>query len=875
MSDTDIAIIGMACRFPGSENVEEFWANLEKGIESLNDYTHYEPALRNKEENSLHFIKVNNLIRGYDCFDADFFAISEREAKLIDPQHRLFLECAWSALEHAGYCPATTSEKLIGLYAGVYANYYLLQNIYSNIENYDPASELSITLGNEKDHLTTFTAYKLNLKGPVLTVQSTCSSGLASVHLACESLLTYSSDVMLAGGVTLSVPQIGGYYYQGGGLLSRNGQVRAFDSHASGTVYSNGVGVVVLKRLSDAQEDHDTIYAVIKGSALNNDGSTKVGYVAPSIEGQMAVIRRALRNADVDSNSITLLEGHGTGTPMGDGIELEALLNVYEGVSPGNCALGSVKSNIGHLGPAAGISGLIKLALSLYHSKIPASLNFQQPNEKLKSSTCPFYVNTQTKKWDCIGKKRAGLSSFGLGGTNVHAILEEPPKKERESNQPDETYIFCLSAKNALSLQKIMANMQSYLERNPFFKPHDIAYTLLHGRHHFDYRFSTTFQSTTSLIEQLKLAQEIENISLPRENQKQLVLHIKIDSSNQLRNLIQLIHLDPLVNAHFHHICQQYKAYCHQIEVDWDNLWICFRKDAQLYKSSSLFLFTLYYTLTSLALDLGLSVAGIAAEGIGQLIAIFISKKVAIHEFLPLILSWEHCFSMDSFLKSKGGLWESLLSKKSCIPIYHLSNQTLHPLNLNELDLWSNSENQEIIHDESNILISISHFHLHKASGKGFQYIIADLWQQGFNVNWEKYWKCLHKETTAYRIPLPTYAFQRTRYWLEEKTNSHSSEKQNTDSLEGDIEQEMICLWKKYLGTEQIEIEDNFFEKGGTSLIATSLISGIQQHFQVEMELKDLFEDPTLKGSIDFVMNKTLFALDDKDLDSLIGNSRE
>ncbi|MBW4611876.1 MAG: SDR family NAD(P)-dependent oxidoreductase [Desmonostoc vinosum HA7617-LM4] len=429
-----IAIIGMAGRFPKAKNIAEFWQNLCNGVESISTFTD-EDLIANGIETALlndsNYVKSGTVLENIDLFDAAFFGFNPKEAELTDPQHRIFLECAWEALEDAGY-DSNKSENRTGIYAGVGWNSY--QSFNLNQDQIGSANSFQKLIGNDKDFLTTRVAYKLNLQGPSITVQTACSTSLVATNLACQSLLNYQCDMALAGGVSIRVPQKTGYLYQEGGILSPDGHCRAFDAQAKGTIIGNGVGVIVLKRLTEAIADRDHIYAIIKGSAINNDGSQKVGYTAPSIKAQAEAIAEALLIAGVEPESIGYIEAHGSGTPLGDPIEIAALSQVFRASTnqKGFCAIGSVKTNIGHLDAAAGVAGLIKTALTLKHKVIPPSLNFEQPNPEIDFANSPFYVNTQLREWQTMDTpRRAGVNSLGIGGTNVHVILEEAPVREQ------------------------------------------------------------------------------------------------------------------------------------------------------------------------------------------------------------------------------------------------------------------------------------------------------------------------------------------------------------------------------------------------------------------------------------------------------------
>ncbi|HEY2914323.1 MAG TPA: polyketide synthase, partial [Candidatus Angelobacter sp.] len=390
-----IAVIGMSGIFPGAHNVEEFWQNLRDGVESISRFTEAELELNGDSAlaRDSRYVKSKAILDGVELFDASFFGFTPREAELADPQQRLFLQCAWSALENAGY-DTQRFDGSIGVFGGVSFSHYLFANLLSNRDLIDSSGFLQTSIRNRTDHLTTNVAYKLNLKGPAVTVQTACSTSLVAVHLAAQSLINYECDMALAGGSSISLPQKTGYMYQEGGILSPDGHCRAFDAKAQGTVSGNGVGIVVLKRLEDALADRDHIEAVILGSAIGNDGSGKVGYTAPSIEGQAQVIAEAQLVAGVDPDTISYIEAHGTGTKMGDPIEVAALNQVFKAKTnkKGFCAIGALKSNIGHLDTAAGVAGFIKTVLSLKHQTLPPSLHFEQPNPEIDFANSPFFV---------------------------------------------------------------------------------------------------------------------------------------------------------------------------------------------------------------------------------------------------------------------------------------------------------------------------------------------------------------------------------------------------------------------------------------------------------------------------------------------------
>jgi acyl transferase domain-containing protein/acyl carrier protein len=494
----EVAIIGMAGRFPGANSIDEFWRNLTNGVESLSFFSDGEIQAAGVDPELLthpNYVKARPIITGCDLFDAGFFGYSPRDAELTDPQHRLFLECAWEAIENGGYQSGNYRGQ-IGVFAGANISSYWL-NFQSCPDVARSVSVYQLAVGNDKDSLTTNVSYKLNLKGPSLAVQTHCSTSLVAVHLACQSLLLGECDMALAGGVSIRVPQKVGYLYDGEGMDSPDGRTRAFDARAQGTVIGDGVGVVLLKRLADALADGDSIYAVIKGSAINNDGSSKVGFTAPSVEGQSEAVAIALSRAQVDARTIGYIEAHGTATRLGDPIEVSALTKAFRASTDAKsfCAIGSVKSNVGHLDKAAGVTGLIKATLALKHGMIPPSLHFIEPNPEIDFENSPFYVNTRLSKWESNGHpRRAGVNSLGMGGTNAHVVLEEAPALE-PSGDSRPWQLLVMSAKTGSALERMRENLIDYLRRHSEVNIADLAYTLQLGRRIFDHRLVAVCQS--------------------------------------------------------------------------------------------------------------------------------------------------------------------------------------------------------------------------------------------------------------------------------------------------------------------------------------------------------------------------------------------
>src|SRR5215470_50341 len=473
-----IAIVGMSGRFPGAQNVEQFWHNLVNGVDSVarlrEDELEYSVATGEAMAEGQKFIRARGVLDGVDLFDAEFFGIYPKEAQLIDPQHRLFLECAWEALESAGHAPESY-RGLIGVYACLAMNTYFLHNLCVDrgfaadfSANYQVGGYQTM-LGNDKDFMPTRVSYKLNLRGPSMTVQSACSTSLVAVCQACTSLLTYQCDMALAGGVSITFPQKRDYRYQEEGLASADGTCRTFDADACGTVFGHGVAVLLLKRLEDAIADGDPILAVIKGFAVNNDGSDKIGYAAPSVNAQADVTAMAQAAASIHADTISYVEAHGTATPLGDPIEVAALTSAFRrgGVSRNQyCALGTAKTNIGHLDVAAGATGLIKTVLQLQNEFIPPLLHFKSPNPKIDFANSPFFPVSTGIEWKRSDTpRRAGVSAMGIGGTNAHVVVEEAPLAVSGSSRG--TQLLPLSAKTPTALAATSARLADYLESHP------------------------------------------------------------------------------------------------------------------------------------------------------------------------------------------------------------------------------------------------------------------------------------------------------------------------------------------------------------------------------------------------------------------------
>ncbi|WP_153557022.1 type I polyketide synthase [Roseimaritima sediminicola] len=505
-----VAIIGMAGRFPGADDVAAFWQNLIQGRSGIIDVTG-ESSHASRLPQQEHYVGKTAMIPHADHFDAEFFGIFPRQAVEMDPQHRLFLETCWHALEDAGYVPDATPGR-VGLFAGCHMNTYILTRLATDarlrgeFSDAFPGGGLSAEIANDKDYLATRVAYHLNLRGPCMAVQTACSTSAVAVAQACESLLAGSCDMALAGGATVTFPQNQGYLHTEHSILSPDGTCRTFDADARGTVFGDGVAAIVLKRTDLALADGDDIYAVIRGWGVNNDGGDKPGYTAPSVSGQSDAILQAHRRAGVTADTITYVEAHGTGTLVGDPIEIQALSEAFASSTDAKqyCYIGSAKTNIGHLDVAAGVTGIIKTALSLRHRQLPPMLHFRRANPRIDFANSPFVPTTRLTDWPSETEpRRAGVSSFGVGGTNAHLVLEEAPAvPQTPSARP--FHLLAVSARTPAAVEPMRNDLAEYLERHRELNLADVCHTLQTGRKSFASREYRVVESTADAVRQLR-----------------------------------------------------------------------------------------------------------------------------------------------------------------------------------------------------------------------------------------------------------------------------------------------------------------------------------------------------------------------------------
>jgi acyl transferase domain-containing protein len=639
----EIAVIGLAGRFPGAGNVEQFWRNLRDGVESITFFSDEEllaagvnPALLQNPN----FVKARGVLEDAELFDAAFFGYNPREAEIMDPQQRVFLECAWEALENAGYDSETCNNR-IGVYAGVSMNTYFV-NLYSNPELLDALGQYQTFIGNDKDFISTRASYKMNLTGPSMVIQTACSTSLVAVHQACRSLLSGECDMAMAGGASVSLPQKSGYLYQEEGIMSPDGHCRAFDALAQGTVGGNGVGIVVLKRLEDALADGDYIRAVIKGTAINNDGSLKVGYTAPSVEGQAQAIRAAQLMAEVEPETISYVETHGTGTTLGDPIEIAALTEAFSsgGEKKNYSAIGSVKTNIGHLDVAAGVAGLIKTVLALEHKQLPPSLNFEQPNPGINFEDSPFYVNDRLVEWKTDGApRRAGVSSFGLGGTNAHAVLEEAPAGST-AGESRAWQLLTLSARTAPALEAATINLARHLREHTELNFADVAYTLKAGRRRFTHRATLVCRDHEEALAALETGSTSKGF---REPTDWSVVFMFPGGGAQYPNMgLDLYRAEPTYRQHVDACLELLDA-----QLSFDLREILFPADERLAEAASQMrktsvalpaLFITEYALAKLWMSWGICPEALIGHSLGEYVAACLAGVFSLEDALSLVV---------------------------------------------------------------------------------------------------------------------------------------------------------------------------------------------------------------------------------------------
>jgi acyl transferase domain-containing protein len=743
---TAVAIVGMACRFPGARDVGEYWRNLADGAESIRRFSDEELRAAGVGAETLadpEYVKAAPVLDDIELFDAGFFGFSPAEARICDPQHRLFLEVAWTALEAAG-CDPSRFDGSVGVFTGSALSTYLLNNLMPNREVADWASPMQLALGNDKDSLSTRVAYAFDLRGPAYGVQSYCSSSLVAVSAACTSLVAGECDAALAGGVSISVPHHVGYSYQQGGITSPDGHCRAFDADAGGAPLGSGVGAVVLKRLSDAVAQGDHVHAVIRGWAVNNDGGVKVGYTAPGVGGQAEVIGDAMANADVDGTMIDYLEAHGTGTALGDAAEFAAMVRAFGDVERGSCVLGSAKTNLGHLDRAAGVAGLIKTALALEHRQLPPTLHYKAPNPGIDLDGSPFRVGTELEDWPRRGRpRRAGVSAFGIGGTNAHVVLEEAPSAQEPpaSAPPQEILVF--SARTAEAADARVRDLAAVLADSDV-PLSAVAHTLQTGRKEFEHRRALVVTDRADAVRALREPRSPRVLRGGEPMPGRSVAFLFSGTDDSALRLTELYAAEP--------VFAEILAECGDAVSAAPGL-------------------VLEYALARTLMRSGIRPVALAGHRLGEFVAAALAEVFTLPDVLALLVFHARLAERGPVDEAEltGWIREHLVASAPVIPFRsNVTGTWITDDETTDPRYWarqlrspgrSADELGDLLAEPDRGLVRIGDGGI--TTGTGLRTAIAELWLTGVSVDWD-----VHDEPRR-RIPLPTYAFQRQRYWID------------------------------------------------------------------------------------------------------------
>jgi amino acid adenylation domain-containing protein len=838
----DIAVIGMACKFPGADHIDAFWKNIVSGVDSITRFDDEELLDSGIDPDELanpSYVKAKGFLEGVEYFDSDFFDYPYQEANMMDPQIRIMHQCAWEVLESAGY-NSSLYKGSIGLFAGSGSNMPWMTRFLGQKQDLLNAFE-AMTL-NEKDFLTTRISYKLNLKGPSFNVQTACSTSLVAIHQAAQSLIRGESDMAIAGGISISYPRKEGYLWHDGMIFSKDGHCKPFAEDSSGTVSGNGCGLVLLKPLSAAQRDGDNIYAVIKGSAINNDGMDKIGYTAPSIAGQTSVIEAAMNKSGLSSEDIDYLEAHGTGTKLGDPIEIEALKHAWKTDQKGYCAIGSVKANIGHLDAAAGVAGFIKSVLSLYHRTIPPHIHFKHPNPGIDFRNSPFYINTESEHISDHNKTlRAGVSSFGIGGTNAHVILEQAPKK-KNSSPPEEINLLPFSARSQTSLTNTCEAVLSHIQNNPDLNLSDVAWTLQKGRKSFEYRKAMIVKGSLNYYGNMDLQNFIQRDGNRVQDIMRPVI-FKFPGEESVyqggRELYASSSKNNISKAYRHHMNQVLSYLQDEEREHIMNVLYGHENALKIYQSDyrQFAMFATGYAIAKTLIELGIIPDGLTGQGIGEISASAVAGVLELKDAVDLV--------------NTGSAFRENISN-------YKRNEPKIPLVAND----KKTEEALVVHlirhakDEENDLEYI------------YQ-LLGQIWSEGIDIDWE----ALHGESVRKRLPLPTYVFDKKyhendvylhSFELQQQAKSGNDKSQKMKGQENSLHKdhkEMVFhqlsgIWQTILGCEDVRSEDDFFSLGGHSLKAVTLASEIQKIFAVEMPLTEIFNRSVFSQMADWLLSR-------------------
>lgn len=814
--DTHIAVIGMACRFPGAATPEEFWHNVVSGVDGVRTLTEDELLEWGEDPARLedpHYVRRHGVVADTGDFDAEFFGVSARDAALLNPQHRIFLECAWEALERAGYDPRAVPGTT-GLYAGAGRNGYA-SVARSRPDRFPGVDDLAVSLANDPEHLCTRVSYTLGLTGPSVAVLTACSTSLVAVHEAGRALLAGECDTALAGGVTLRAP-LSGYAYREGGTMSPDGHCRTFSSDARGIVAGDGAGIVVLRRLRDAVEDGDHVHAVIRGSAVNNDGHDRAGYTAPGVRGQAEVIRLAHLAAGVRPGDISYVEAHGTGTPVGDPIEVTALTEAFrdERGPEETVALGSVKTNIGHTDTAAGVAGLIKTVLALEDRTLPANLHFAGPNPRIDFASTPFRVSTRTRKWE-TGRlpRRAGVSSFGIGGTNAHVVLEEAPGPVPAARPPAPAeQLLVLSARTPTALDAMAERLAGHLRRHPDVPMAAVARTLQRGRHAFAYR---RYAVCADREEALAALSAPDGAARPAGEPPVVLAFPDTCRAGSARTAY----------ASFPAFRAAVDECCRALGTPADR---GVRESPSTDTDTAQGRFVVQYAYARSLMDWGVAPTVVMGHGVGACAAASVAGALPLADALRIAAATGR--GPDALREAV----EAAEWRTPSIPWTHAA--TGAPVTPG--DFWTalvDEDGPQGRPDDGRLLLEMGRTPLLDAVGQA--------WRSGAAIAWDR----LHDDTDRRRVPLPTYPFERRTHLVRpEPFPTAPAAVDRTPGSRDSAEETLRVLFRQVLGIGEDVADPDFFEHGGDSLAAVQLVALIEDAFAVAMPLEDVFEAPTV-----------------------------
>ncbi|MBU8638000.1 SDR family NAD(P)-dependent oxidoreductase [Bacillus pumilus] len=853
-SGLEIAVVGLAGTFPEAPNVQAFWENVSQGKESVTFFTDEELKAAGVDEKLLKrsdYVKAKPYLKHASSFDADFFGYSPREASIMDPQIRLMHECTWHALEDAGYEPEQY-EGLIGLYAGASSNLsWMGQHMSSLAKNEDVFQIMHLNDPSFASRI----AYKLNLKGPSVSVQTACSTSLVAIHMACQGLIGGECDLALAGGVTLHQPQITGYQYQEGMIYSPDGHCRPFDEKAKGTVFGEGAGVVALKRLKDAIEDGDFIYAVVKGSATNNDGSNKVGYTAPSVSGQASVIESALEMAETEPETISYIEAHGTGTPVGDPIEIEALTRAFQTNQQGYCRIGSVKANIGHLDAASGVAGFIKTVMMLHHRQFAPMPHFDKPNHRISFDQTPFYVGTDKEEWKTSHlPRRAGVSAFGIGGANAHVILEEAQPRKANSKASSKELIV-LSARSTHDLKNMTKNLKDYVSSHPDLSLGEAAYTLQSGRKAFKYRKAFVCSTREELLEELQVLDE-ETAGRKSLLYKRISMKLTGYHESGLREYIKLYEKDPSFKIEVDRIISLVQT---AVPIKKDEL---FHPEQSSQSEVAMLIMTAAFA--NMLRTLGIEPDGWIGEGSGVWTALYAAGGLELNDAASIVY---HLHDSETVNQRLASLPQRTLKQSVYLQQIGEGLTTFDPSSAKGLLNMNQPVKSPMMEQESPALMIDLSMKQGIVVEKGAEettepldgdmlQIAGVLWEMGVGLAFP-----LTEEKNRQRIPLPGYPFQKTDFSAQTNTTAaiepqKPQNEQRVYASLASLQKDIHDIVQTHFGFDQMEDETPFFEFGATSLDISQLAAKISEHVDKQMDTVQLYRFATVASLAEYLFKE-------------------